>query len=236
VSSFTLRTRTTQEGDDVLAKQRQARLTVEEVAELPELDDDSSKLWDEDLGDVARQLLTSAVRCFASNGFHGTTTRDIPALLGLSPAALYVHFPSKERILYEIIRTGHVRALEHITEPAVHDISQPADKLHAIVTRYTEWHARHHVVARVCQYDLAALNVEHYNDILELRRETNAVFRDVVQRGVDDGAFVTVDVKRVARAMLSLGIDLVRWYRRDGADSPEQLGTFNADLALKMVS
>jgi hypothetical protein len=35
--------------------------------------------------------------------------------------------------------------------------------------------------------------------------------------------------------MLSLGIDLVRWYRLDGPDSPEQLGDFYADLALKMV-
>ncbi len=44
-----------------------------------------------------------------------------------------------------------------------------------------------------------------------------------------------MDVKRVARALLSLSIDLVRWYRRDGSDSPEQLAEFNADLALRIV-
>src|SRR5690625_7364770 len=132
--------------------------------------------------------------------------------------------------------TDDVGAVENIRAAAVHDLGPPADKLHSIAARDTEWPARHHVVGRVCQYDLAGLNVEHYNDILELRRETNAVFRDVVQRGVDDGAFVTVDVKRVARAMLSWGIDLVRWYRRDGADRPAQLGSFNADLELTMVS
>ena len=32
-----------------------------------------------------------------------------------------------------------------------------------------------------------------------------------------------------------LGDDLVRWYRLDGPDSPEQLGEFYSDLALKMV-
>jgi hypothetical protein len=36
--------------------------------------------------------------------------------------------------------------------------------------------------------------------------------------------------------MLSLSIDLVRWYRLDGADSPDQLGDFYADLALKLVA
>jgi hypothetical protein len=35
--------------------------------------------------------------------------------------------------------------------------------------------------------------------------------------------------------MLSLSIDLVRWYRLDGPDSPEQLGDFYAGLALRMV-
>jgi len=31
------------------------------------------------------------------------------------------------------------------------------------------------------------------------------------------------------------GIDLARWYRLEGRDSPAQLGEFNAELALKMV-
>lgn len=216
-----------------MAKPRQARLTAEEVGLLPELDDDSPTLWSNELNDVARGLLTSAVRCFASIGFHGTTTRDIAGMVGLSPAAMYVYFPSKERVLFEVIRTGHERVLEHIRDPEIED---SADRLAAIVSRYTVWHARHHVVARVCQYDLAALSVEHYNEILELRHQTNNVFRSAVQRGVDDGSFTDVDVNRIARAMLSLGIDLVRWYRRDGSDTPDQLGRFNAELALKMVT
>ena len=37
-------------------------------------------------------------------------------------------------------------------------------------------------------------------------------------------------------AMLSLGVDLVRWYRTGGPDSPEQLGDFYAGLALGMVT
>ena len=30
-----------------------------------------------------------------------------------------------------------------------------ADRLRAIISRYTAWHARHHVAARVCQFELA---------------------------------------------------------------------------------
>jgi len=219
-----------------MAKPRQARLTPQEVSELPELDDESGTLWDEALVPVARGLLTSAVRCFASNGFHGTTTRDIASVVGLSPAALYVYFPSKELVLYEVIKTGHIRALESINSPEVQTIADPTEHLRAMVARYTEFHATHHVIARVCQYDLAALTSQHYDEILQLRHETNNVFRAVVGRGVETGDFADVDVKRVARAMLSLGIDLVRWYRREGAETPEQIGRFNAEIAVKMVT
>ncbi len=214
---------------------RQARFTAQDLADDPRLRDDSPDLWREDLGAVPRALLTSAVRCFASNGYHATTTRDIAEGVGLSPAALYVHFPSKELVLFEIIRAGHERVLDHVRDPAVLALDDSADRLHAIIFRYTAWHARHHVAARVCQMSLAGLTAEHYDQVLELRHQTNAFFRDAVARGVADGSFVLVDVERVTRAMLSLCIDLVRWYRLDGPDSPEQLGEFYADLALKMV-
>jgi AcrR family transcriptional regulator len=215
---------------------RQARFTAQDLADDPRLKDDSPALWSADQGEVRRGLLTSAVRCFASNGFHATTTRDISEGMGLSPAALYVHFPSKELVLFEIIRVGHQRVLEYIQDPSVLAMTDPTDRLRAIVARYTSWHARHHVAARVSQYELSGLTAEHYGEILELRHQTNEFFRDAVARGVADGSFAPVDVKRFTRAMLSLSIDLVRWYRLEGSDSPEQLGEFYADLALKLVA
>jgi AcrR family transcriptional regulator len=218
-----------------MAKRRQARFTTEDLDGLPELEDESPTLWDDSLGDVPRRLLTSAVRCFASNGFHATTTRDISSAVGLSPGALYVHFSSKEVVLFEIIRIAHQRVLTYVTEAAGPDTEDPRRHLHTLVSRYTEWHARYHVAARVSQYELAGLSAEHYEEILEMRHETNVVFRAAVERGVKTGDFADIDVKRVSRAILSLAIDLVRWYRRDGSDSPEQLGEFTAQLALKMA-
>lgn len=200
-----------------------------------DLDASADLLEATDEHNVPRRLLLSAVQCFAANGFHGTTTRDIARGAGLSPAALYVHFPSKELALYEIVRRGHQHALDHLAE--VSTFAGPADRLRALVARYTEWHARHHVVARVCQHDLAALNEEHYAEILRIRQDTNEIFRAAVAAGVESGDFdADLDVRRVARAILSLTIDLVRWYRLDGPESPEQIGCFNAELALRLVA
>jgi AcrR family transcriptional regulator len=215
---------------------RQARFTPQDLEGDPRLRDESPSLWDDRLGDVARGLLTSAVRCFASNGYHATTTRDISTGVGLSPAALYVHFPSKELVLFEIVRVSHERALGYVQDSSIDAARGAAERLRALVSRYTAWHALHHVAARVAQYELGGLTAEHYDEVRQLRHRTNEIFRAAVALGVKDGDFPPVDVDRVVRAMLSLSIDLIRWYRLDGSDSPEQLGDFYADLALRMVS
>lgn len=203
-------------------------------ASPPRLPDRSAQLWDSDRGEVARSLMTSGVRWFAAKGFHATTTRDITAAIGLSPGALYVHFPSKEHLLFEIIRAGHRSSLEilEVTETG----GSAAAYLRSLVRQFVAWHAHHHVAGRVSQYELAALSPDHYNEILELRRQSTAIFSQAVIRGIEEGTFAVVDVHRVVRAMLSLGVDLVRWYRSDGPDSPEQLGDFYAGLALGMVT
>jgi AcrR family transcriptional regulator len=49
------------------------------------------------------QILDAALACFASAGFRGTTTREIAARVGLTEAALYRHFESKEALYAAII-------------------------------------------------------------------------------------------------------------------------------------
>jgi AcrR family transcriptional regulator len=49
------------------------------------------------------QILDAAMQCFASSGFRGTTTREIASRVGLTEAALYRHFASKEALYAAII-------------------------------------------------------------------------------------------------------------------------------------
>lgn len=53
--------------------------------------------------DRRRQILSEAIRCFASNGFRGTTTREIASAVGITEAALYRYFPSKQSLYDAII-------------------------------------------------------------------------------------------------------------------------------------
>lgn len=57
-------------------------------------------------GEVSRKkILSSAERLFAANGYHGTTVSQIVSEAGLTQAAYYLYFKSKEDILDEIFLT-----------------------------------------------------------------------------------------------------------------------------------
>jgi len=184
--------------------------------------------------DARRRLVAAAVESFAAKGFHGTTTRDIASGAGMSPAALYVHHRSKEDLLHQISRSGHGETLA-LVRGAVATSADPREQLLAVVHAFVVHHAEGHTWARIVNYELAALSPEHLEEIAGIRRQIEQEMRDVVQRGVDAGVFHTPDAHMTALALLSLGIDVARWYRDEGEWTPEQIADHYATLALRVV-
>lgn len=185
-------------------------------------------------GDTRQRLLDAALASFAERGFHGTTTRDIAAAAGMSPAAVYVHHKSKEDLLYALSRAGHDMTLAVVRE-AVASADTPTAQLAATARAFALHHARGHTSARVVNYELAALSPEHLAEIRELRRAIAAEIRGIVDRGIAAGEFDTPDARMAATTLMSLGIDVARWWDDTGAWTPEALADFHADLALRVV-
>jgi AcrR family transcriptional regulator len=179
------------------------------------------------------RLLAAAVEAFAQKGFHGTTTRDIATLAGISPTALYVHHESKEELLYLIALTGHIDALRVVTAAAEAPLD-PAAKLHRLVHDFALHHAVSHKLSRVVNYELSALAPDHRAEVGELRRQISENIRAVVNEGVDAGQFGVVDHRLTVTAIESLSVDIARWYRDDGLP-PETVALTYADMVLRLV-
>lgn len=184
--------------------------------------------------EAARRLLVAAVEAFAERGYHATTTRDIIGRAGMSPAALYIHYKTKEELLHRISRIGHDRALSLLDAAADGD-GRPADRLALAVRSFVLWHAERFATARVVQYELDALSDEHRAEIIELRRRTDAAMRRIIAEGVEAGEFDVPDVPGTALAVLSLCIDVSRWFNAQGSRTPEEVGALYVDLVLRMV-
>ncbi|MFC5718605.1 TetR/AcrR family transcriptional regulator [Streptomyces gamaensis] len=190
--------------------------------------------WAEVTPDAARRLLSAAVQAFAERGYHATTTRDIAGRAGMSPAALYIHYKTKEELLYRISGVGHRLALD-ILRRAREGGGTPAERLARAVREFVVWHAEHHTTARVVQYELGALGEEHYAEVVGLRRDSEAEVRAIVEEGVMSGAFSVPDVRGTTLAVLSLCVDVARWFVSGGRRTPQEVGALYADLVLRMV-
>jgi AcrR family transcriptional regulator len=181
-----------------------------------------------------RRMIEAAIDAFAERGYHATTTRDIATRVGLSPAALYVHFPSKQALLTLISTQGHEAAVALVQQAMVghHD---PVDRLRSVIHDFAAWHAEHHTTARVVQHELAALAEEDRRTVIGLRQQIDRMVEEQITAGVEAGMMDVEDARAVARALLSLSVDVARWYDPEGKETPEGIGELYADLATRMV-
>ena len=189
----------------------------------------------ESVSDAAVRLLEAAADAFAAKGFHATTTRDIASRAGLSPAGVYVHFASKEDLLFQLSREGH-EAARDLLVTAAGAAASPTEALRSIMRVFSQWHAEHFRVARIVQYEFQNLTPEHREAVLGLRKEIDGVVRDVLTQGVAAEEFTVTDVRDTALALLSMAVDVARWYDPEIKRTPEAIGLTYGELGLRLVT
>lgn len=187
-----------------------------------------------DVTDTAVRIMLAAADAFADKGFHATTTRDIASRAGLSPAGVYVHFASKEVLLFELSRRGHARARDLLVA-AADAAPNPTEALRAIIGGFSRWHAEHYELGRIVQFEFRHLSPEHREAVLGLRKEIDGVVAGVLRDGVETGEFEVDDVTGTALALLSMAIDVARWYAPDVRRTPADIETSYGHLAVRLV-
>lgn len=185
--------------------------------------------------DTVGRLLDAASQAFSKRGFHATTTRDIASRAGLSPAGVYVHFSTKEALLFALSYRGHQRALATVST-AVASGSTPTESLRAVLATFSAWHAENYRMARIAQYEFPHLTPEHRQQVLSLRKQTDKLAQDLLAEGVRTGEFDVPDVATTALVLMSMLVDVARWYSPTIRLTPEEIGQTYAELGLRMVS
>lgn len=180
------------------------------------------------------RLMAAGVAAFGAKGFHATSTRDIAAAAGMSPAALYIHHRTKEELLHEISAHGHALIADLVASAATGPGSH-AERLHRLVHDFVRHHAEAGDAARVVNFELRALSPEHHREIVAVRRRIEADVTALVEAGAEAGEFDVADARLCATALLSLGIDVSRWFTPGRAWDAEQVAEQYAGFALRIV-
>ena len=74
-------------------------------------------------------ILKEALKLFSENGYAGTSMSDIAKPLGITKAALYKHFKSKQQIFDEILSESEERFKDIFEELSVHISDNPKEEM-----------------------------------------------------------------------------------------------------------
>lgn len=101
-----------------------------------------------------RRVLETALELFAERGYAATSIRDLAVHLGITKAALYYHFASKEELLHELTRPF----VDGLDECAAAAEGKGRD-LEGLIRRLVDLFAEHRPVMQATLYDPAARRV-----------------------------------------------------------------------------
>jgi AcrR family transcriptional regulator len=75
-----------------------------------------------------RQLLETAARLFAEQGYHGTAVGDICDVLGVGKGVFYWYFPSKEALFSELLRDSLLQ-LRRGQQQVITGVDDPVERI-----------------------------------------------------------------------------------------------------------
>jgi len=184
---------------------------------------------------TAGRILHAALRLFSEYGFHGASVRQIAAEVGINPATLYAHYPSKEHTLAELVLLGHQELDRRLRDALAAAPPDPAARLVALVREHALIHCDYPLLAVVANTELHVLTAKAAAPALELLARCRRMLADVLAAGWAAGEFDLVDPDLTAIAIGGLGMQIAHWYAPDSPFTPDQVAGVYAQLALRMT-
>lgn len=162
------------------------------------------------------RILDEAAELFGGGGYDKSSLNDVAVRLGVSKAAVYHYFSTKQSIYDAII----VRTLEGLiahVNGAVERCSGADEKLRAFMVAHAAFFERNYwgFVCMLVGYGGMA-NPSLISEANHMRVEYEDNLRKILRDGMADGTFKKRDVTTASHAVLSMLNWMVRWYKPGG--------------------
>lgn len=162
-----------------------------------------------------KQILDAAFAVFAERGLAAARLDDIAKRAGLSKGTIYLYFPNKEELFREVVRSTVIAFIER-GEAVVQVERDPRQALLAWMEGYWEWvrspffPAMHRFVNSELHSfpDLASF---YAREVIE---RAQRLVCGILERGMETGAFRTMDPLAGARMLSALFITHGLWYHQ----------------------
>ena len=189
-----------------------------------------------ELSPARRRLFETALALMSRDGYHGVSVRDIVRELGQHPTAIYAHVSSKQELVFELVRIAHEELRDRVRAAVLSAGADPVDQLQAIVASNVLTHLTYPELARVSHSEQGQLSSEQQAVIEVHRQDLGRLLRDVVHRGVEQGAFSPDDVEIKVTAIVTMGVRIVDLWTTEMGVDVAHIAAVHADLAVRILS
>ena len=183
-----------------------------------------------------RRLQEAALIGFCERGYHGVSTRELAQATGVRVSSVYSHVSAKEDILLELMLVGHQEHNETLRQALLSSQPDPAGQIRALVTAHVVFHATYPLLGRVCSKELHALSPLNAERVMGIRLDSEQMFVDVVNRGMEAGEFHCEDAWLAVAAIGGMGLRVSEWFDPAGPRPAAEVGSAYADFALKLLA
>jgi len=176
----------------------------------------------------------AAISLIAERGFEAMTLRELARRVGVQPGSIYRYFPSKGRMLTELL-VEHLQFLLEQWKVNQPDTTDAVGRLRAFV----DFHVRSHTLRRrevfVANMELRSLAPADYRQVVALRRRYEDILTGILRDGIESGAFVLPDARIATFAVLAMLTGVGTWFREDGRLGKHELIEQYTQLVMQCV-
>ena len=148
-------------------------------------------------------LISTAASLFATNGFRGTTTKQIALAAGVSEALLFKHFPTKHALYSAILsEKTHYSGLQEAVEEAA--AKREDRRFFILLASYRTRKGTDPILFRLLLF--SALEGHKMSDMFfrQQYRVFHDLLADYIRQRIDDGAYRPLDPLLAARAFFGI--------------------------------
>lgn len=182
-----------------------------------------------------QQIFRAAVESFHRKGYEGSSVREISDRAGVTPAALYHYYSSKQDLLVDIIGRFVQRSIEVTREAVEQSGGTAAERLFAAARSHVLWNASDVASSFVANSEIRSLEPANRSANIARRDELQGIFDAIVQEGAESGEFAVPWPLEASRAVVVMCTFVARWYRASGPLTPEAVADRYGHMALSLV-
>jgi AcrR family transcriptional regulator len=158
-------------------------------------------------GDLRRALIETARRLVEETGPDKLTMRVVAARIGVSPAAPYRHFASRELLLAAVVAEAFHELADVIDGESRTD---PLTALHTVLAEYVRFALRTPQLYRL-MFGAGRPDRAEHADVLAAQHRLESAAAETLQRAAAAGAIAATDLDDVLLTLRSLMHGLATW-------------------------